>query len=436
MKAARPVVRALLALFLTGLGASASVMSAGGGTSRPPSKSASVGAPKTTGATSAVAFTELLYSRHGVAVVGVSPVGAGSPFAGPPKLYISSDMAQWTDVTPPQSQVPTSSGYSWFDQASFMSPTTGWVTTWNPGTGAGFIYGTINGGKTWRDVSGAGHGISAGDAFWLQLLTPSVAFGETVVANGPGESLSVTTDAGRTWHLVYRWPSSNPADDGGRGPFEMPTVFVSRDRGFAAPGIPPAEPQMAGEEDAFFVTSDGGAAWAAQGPPLPSTGHKCPTGASGFFTSVVSCSFGPPTFSSPDRGVLPAAVTWGSRAAVAFDVTSDGGRTWRLASQRSLSVGPGACKTGCAHWPLVSVASGSAWWVLGWTSTELLAQVSANTGATWARLTAPTSTGVPVALNALDATHALVTMRNFSGSAVWLLATANGGWNWHRLALQ
>ena len=147
----------------------------------------------------------------------------------------------------------------------------------------------------------------------------------------------------------------------------MPTVFVSRDRGFAAPGIPPAEPQMGSEEDAFFVTSDGGASWAAQSPPLPSAGHKCPAGASGFFTSVVSCSFGAPTFIGPDRGVLPAAVTWGSRAAVAFDVTSDGGRSWSLASQRSLSVDPGACKTGCAHWPLVSVASGSAWWVLGWT---------------------------------------------------------------------
>jgi photosystem II stability/assembly factor-like uncharacterized protein len=309
------------------------------------------------------------------------------------------------------------------------------VTTWDPGTSSGLIYGTTNGGKTWRDVSVAGHGINAGDAFWLQLLTPSVAFGETVVANGPGESLSVTTDAGRTWHIVYRWPAPALAVDEARGPFEMPTVFVGRDRGFGAPGIPPAEPQMAGEEDAFFITSDGGASWAAQSPPLPITGHKCPEGASGFFTSAVSCSFEAPTFSGSEHGVLPAAVTWGSGAAVAFDVTSDGGRSWSLASQRSVSVDLGACKSSCAHGPLVSVASGSAWWVLGWTNTELLAQVSADAGTTWARAAAQTPTGVPVALNALDATRALVTMRSSSGSANWLLVTADGGRNWHRLAL-
>jgi photosystem II stability/assembly factor-like uncharacterized protein len=371
-----------------------------------------------------------------VAVVGVSPVVAGLPFAGPPQLYISTDMVDWTNVTPPQSHVPTRAGYSGFDGASFISATTGWVTTWDPGTSGGLIYGTTNGGKTWRDVSVAGHGINAGDAFWLQLLTPSVAFGETVVANGPGESLAVTTNSGRTWHLVYRWPSPNPADDKSRGPFEMPTVFVSRDRGFGAPGAPPAEPQMAGEEDAFFVTSDGGATWAAQSPPLPSTAYKCPAGASGFFTPVVSCSFGVPTFSGPDHGVLPAVVTRGSGAAVAFDATSDAGRSWRLAAQRSVTVDPGSCKSGCAHWPLVSVASGSAWWVLGWTNTGLLAQVSANAGASWARVAAPTSTGVPVALNALDATHALLTMRSLSGSAVWLLATADGGRSWHRVVLE
>lgn len=139
--------------------------------------------------------------------------------------------------------MPTRAGYSWFDQASFISTTTGWVTPWDPVMLGGPIYGTTNGGKTWRDVSVGGHGFHAGDAFWLELLTPSIAFRETVEAAGPGMSLSVTTNAGRTWHIVYRWPSPGPLGDGARGPFEMPTVLVSRDRGFGAPGIPPAEPR-------------------------------------------------------------------------------------------------------------------------------------------------------------------------------------------------
>ena len=117
--------------------------------------------------------------------------------------------------------------------------------------------------------------------------------------------------------------------------------FIGRERGFSALGIPPAE-ALDGEAD-FFVTDDGGATWARQNPPLPRSSRHCPSGAGN--RASVSCSFATPSFSGPDDGVLAGTVVFGSHAEVAFDVTSDGGRSWRVASQRSASI-----TAGRTHW--------------------------------------------------------------------------------------
>ena len=88
-------------------------------------------------------------------------------------------------------------------------------------------------------------------------------------------------------------------------------------------------------------------------------------------------------------------------------------------------------------YPLVSVASGSSWWVLGWGPAGATTQVSANTGANWTQATAPIPTGVPIALEAHDATHALLTVENVTpnGATTDLLATANAGRSWNPVTL-
>ena len=151
----------------------------------------------------------------------------------------------------------------------------------------------------------------------------------------------------------------------------------------------------------------------------------------------MSCSFALPVFSGPANGVLPAAVVSGPRAWVGFDLTSDGGRSWELVSQRPVAVGQSL--DGSSGYPLVSMATRSDWWVLGWGKNGLTTQVTSNGGTSWGQATARAPGGVPVALDALDADHALVTMERTSettGTTSWLLATGNGGHSWERLALR
>ncbi len=80
-------------------------------------------------------FISLVYRGPGVAVVGTSPDADRSPFSGPPQLYICTDMVHWASVAPPGTQSPMRSTYVWFDQASFISASTGWVSTWEPRPG-------------------------------------------------------------------------------------------------------------------------------------------------------------------------------------------------------------------------------------------------------------------------------------------------------------
>jgi photosystem II stability/assembly factor-like uncharacterized protein len=382
----------------------------------------------------------LAYTGPGVALVGVSGLAPGYQGTRPSQLYLSTDLVHWSNVTPPQSQLPQRPGeYLLFDQASFLSPSTGWVTTWNPDTLMGVIYRTSDGGRTWSAIPGPGHGDHAGDAFRLQLLSPTTAFGESIHAAAPGWSLEVTTDAGLTWRTVYTGPLGTPSGGRNQGPFELPIVFVDALHGFAAEGIPPAE-FSSGEGD-FFYTSNGGSSWVRRSPPLPNTAGACPTGAG--TTSSTSCRFALPVFGDTQNGVLAATETSGSHADVVFDLTTDGGQHWTAASQRSVTVNPNATQQGGLirqsnfGYPLVSVASASSWWVLGWGPAGATTQVSADAGANWTPATAPIPAGVPVALGALNASHALLTVENVTANGVTtnVLSTVNGGRSWNAVNL-
>ena len=163
-------------------------------------------------------FISLVYHGPGVAVVGTSPDADGSPFSGPPQLYISTDMVHWASVGPRGRRLGCRGTYVWFDQASFISASTGWVSTWDPATLGGAIYGTTDGGRSWRWVSAAGHGDHAGDALWLQLVSPEIAFDESVEAAAPAMKLEVTTNGGRSWRSVYEGPPRSGQATSATGP--------------------------------------------------------------------------------------------------------------------------------------------------------------------------------------------------------------------------
>jgi photosystem II stability/assembly factor-like uncharacterized protein len=383
----------------------------------------------------------LVYSGPGVAVVAVGPYANGYEGNAASQLYLSTDMVRWTNVTPAASELPDSFGYhGWFDEASFLSPSTGWVISWNPDNLAGVIYRTTDGGRTWSAVAGGGHGDHGGDAFRLQLLTPSIAYGESVAATAPAMALTITTDAGKSWRTIYTGPSPQPPGATHfNGPFEMPMTFGDQDHGFATAGIPPAEPQIFGGD--LFSTSDGGSTWSRESPPLPRTSLDCPALAN---PTSTTCLFGDPIFSGVNHGVLPTAVISAAHATVAFDVTSDGGRHWALTAQQAIQAVPGqgvaSDSSNAFGYPLISMPTTSTWWLLGSSHVGLTTHVSTNGGATWKVETAPLPPlrgGSPTTINALDAQHALLTYDSYNsnGSTQWLLVTADGGANWSRIKL-
>ena len=371
----------------------------------------------------------LLYDGPGMVVVGVT----ASDGARPPRLYLSTDAVHWTDVTPPQSQSADNGSYGWFQQASFINASTGWVTSWSPATVRTTIYQTSDGGKTWISIPGGGHSANAGASTLIDLISSTTAFSESLEPTAPGTSLGITTDAGRTWKSVYSGPALTPANGRYQGPFEMTMTFADAHHGFAAGGVPPighVEP-----EGDFFYTSDGGSTWQRQTPPLPDTPLTCPASVSSATTSA--CLYTLPRFSDASHGVLAAVVTESTNAYVAFDVTSDGGRRWTRASQLTVTVTPnptqgGIQGTATFGYPLISPASTANWWVLGWSGTSATTKITTDSGTHWSTRTASLPRGIPTALAAVDKVHAVLTVEDVTadGATTRLLATANGGGTW------
>lgn len=95
-------------------------------------------------ASSSGAAPTLVYgSARGVAIVGVGPVGSA-----PSRLYLGTAGLRWRNVTPPGSRRAGTSQL--FEQASFLSRSTGWVTAWEPTTDRTTIFRTADGGDPGR----------------------------------------------------------------------------------------------------------------------------------------------------------------------------------------------------------------------------------------------------------------------------------------------
>ena len=70
-------------------------------------------------------WPSLVYTGPGVVVVGISPEWDGYEGSKPSRLYLSTHLQHWKNVTPPQSQVAENGLYDYFDHASFISPSIG-----------------------------------------------------------------------------------------------------------------------------------------------------------------------------------------------------------------------------------------------------------------------------------------------------------------------
>lgn len=381
----------------------------------------------------------LIYRGPGVMVVGISPLGDGFQGSERSHLFLSTDLNHWTDITPPRSRLDDNGDYGIFQQASFLNASIGWVTSWNPATTKTTIYRTSDGGKTWTTVAGGIHSANAGAASLIDLVNPTTAFLEKLEPTGPGMSLSVTGNSGRSWTEVYSGPPPTPPNGRYQGPFEMPMTFIDPHHGFAAVGVPAYE-YLLPEEGDFFYTSDGGATWRRQTPPLPSTAVDCPTNAQS--NASTACLYTLPVFSDPRNGTLAAVVIRGTHARVAFDVTSDAGQRWTRVSQRQVLVTPNPSQGGVQGnaryvYPLISDASADTWWLVGWTGSSASTEITTHLGTTWKTNSSSLPPGTPTSLEAFDSTQALLTVESITakGTTTELLSTQDGGRHWEELHL-
>jgi photosystem II stability/assembly factor-like uncharacterized protein len=443
-----------VALLLGACGSVPSGQAGGPASSAVPVSSAapsSVAAPVSTAASSSSPFpagselalssafmgsdASVLYAQNGVVLVAVTHACCGSEETKPSTLWLSTDMTQWRDVTPPGSRKQVDPGYfpgmyAGFDEASFLNPTTGWVTTWNGGNLAVTAYRTTDGGKTWSAVGIGGHSDHGDDADWIQLLTPKVAFSDTVTPTAPHMTLRVTADSGQSWRTVYDWPTATTESDDSV-PLDMPMVFVSETRGFAASGIPPAESfDVTGD---FFTTNDGGASWSRLNPPSVKNAG-CPTVQTEPVT--VRCLVSVPRVADPTHGVLATEVISGAKATVGFDTTSDGGTSWQTAASVDVPV-PVFPSGGypMTNYAFVGTPSMTTWWIAAYSAAGVTTRVTSDAGSHWAEVTSAAFDGTPVALNAIDATHALLTtfVIGVDGSTDRVYSTGDAGRTWQPL---
>jgi photosystem II stability/assembly factor-like uncharacterized protein len=156
----------------------------------------------------------------------------------------------------------------------------------------------------------------------------------------------------------------------------------------------------------LFATHDSGKTWRAVRPPPAITG-------------AASTVYALPTFSSATDGVLPVSLAAGTRSALAFMTTVDGGRSWTKAATvklgKSLTFGSGA--------PSAVVAPD--YWLAA-VGTRLVAVTDGGL----ARKTVGT---LPGTVTGLQFTSATTGWAQVAGSGLKLFSTTDGGATWTRL---
>jgi photosystem II stability/assembly factor-like uncharacterized protein len=371
----------------------------------------------------------LEYLRPGIGLIGVAPGIDGDQGSAPPVLYRSVPGGGWRDITPPQARHRVGTDeYVFFESASFLDASTGWVTGFNVASDKVTIDETTNGGSSWTSVPG---GVQAGgqSTTQLQLLTNRVAFRDIVEPTAPGVAVAVTGDSGRLWRTVYQGPSPTP------GPGELPMTFVNKRDGFSGAGLNALYgdwPLAAPGAVRLYRSTDGGAKWSTLRPPLARAGLSCPAGYPS--QGPRSCVYGLPAFFAHHDAVLPTVAETRGHAVVGFDVSRDGGKRWTLEAVRTTTVLPQPHQIGGGpfRYPLVAEASKQSWWVVAGHSPIVTTSVTTSSGRRWtrhrSRLPAP-----PAALQPINATHAWVSVHVSGTTRIY--ATANGGATWLPLLL-
>jgi photosystem II stability/assembly factor-like uncharacterized protein len=311
------------------------------------------------------------------------------------RLLATEDFGRtWTDITPMQTVPGGLPPELALLHASFVDPEHGWVTANDCAGGKAVLFSTASGGRRWARTSippstcnaGAGTSPTFVDARhgWLVHLEPT----------GESASLQRSNDGGRTWSRERDFP------------WITGVRFVG-----------PLHGWLGGRNlrggAGLFRTEDGGRMWTHVSTPLPSCCRNW------------IALFDAPTFFDDEHAVAPVTLVRGNRSMIAFDVTSDGGHTWRVAAKLPQT------RAGASGFPSlapVSIATPSDWWALAG-SPPVLHRTN-DGGRTWRSIAIPTAHRA-IALDAVDGRHAWITV--LDGRLATLLATRDGGRTWRGL---
>jgi len=336
----------------------------------------------------AAALTPATTARSHVAVARlVSPsLGFVATSTGSRTRLFAVNGRSWRDVTPPHVRFQP-------EDLVFVDRKHGWLVTNDCAAGRALVDRTNDGGRTWRSAHVRSTNCAAGSALALSFVDRLHGWLVRTFENAPGADLSRTVDGGRTWSRARELPLL------GR------VVFRTTRDGWLARSDSLAVRNL-------FVTTDGGLTWRPRTLPLPAGWRDARA-----LPDV-------PTFFGA-RGVLPVTLFTPRRSGVAFYVTSDIGRSWRVQSVRPVGFRTLLRSNPFPRYVPTAVSSPNDWWLVPRIAAPRVL-VTSDAGRHW-RGSRPSLAGASFAR--IDA----------FGPSAWLtlgpqlLATGDGGRSWRRL---
>jgi photosystem II stability/assembly factor-like uncharacterized protein len=338
--------------------------------------------PSSHARTTSVQAFQLLSRSFGVAIASQS-------------LIATEDFGRtWADITPTQAIPGGLPPDLALVHAFFLDPEHGWVAANDCTGGKAVVFSTASGGRRWARTSIPPSTCNAGAGTSPTFVDPRHGWLVHLEPTGESASIQRTIDGGRTWSRERDFP------------------WITGIR-----FVDPLHGWLGGHglrgDTGLFRTKDGGRTWTHVSTPLPSCCRDW------------IARFDAPTFFDDEHAVAPFTLIRGNRSMIAFDVTSDGGHTWRLAAKLPPT---SAEASGFPSPALVSIATPSDWWVLAGSPPVL--RRTTDGGRTWRSIAIPKA-GRAIWLDAVDGRHAWMTV--LDGRLATLLVTGDGGRMWRGL---
>jgi hypothetical protein len=366
----------------------------------------------------------VLYVGHGVEVISSINNSSGCS-----RVYISSDLRHWRNITPPLRANPGGCEYTWAS-ASFVSSSDGWVLANNGADASTILRHTVNGGRTWVTEPGGATG-SAGGGESIDFVNARLGWRQQF-ASGSNDPfvLQRTDDGGSSWTSVVRAPLKN------NGCEFLTDVFANASLGFAALPSGGAGAGVSLSTPYVWRTLDGGVHWSKMTLPRPpSIGPK------------VSAVYFQPAFFGRD-GSLAVDYASGAHQDVAFYTSVDYGLHWSLPRGRTFLMGVKGSITirdtspnyACSFQSTISgppvsvdLFSPTGWWMIRpgpkGDTTEVKSYKS--DGYAFSATSELPATTHGVILKALNSNDALVSVGSGESSAVYV--TTDGGTRWYKV---